>query len=121
MMLTPMTWLAGYHASLTTIQFAPYGESIMKNKIMGSRFLKTVLLLFGVSLVDMYLIMGILAKYWMFNFNDFGGACLYACPIGLLSSVPLLFTFKHNLIVALTLSIVLTSLIFIPLAIGASC
>jgi len=88
---------------------------------MGSRFFKAVLLLFGVSLLDMYLIMGIVARYWMFNYNDLLLACLYALPIGLISSIPLLFTFKRNLFVALTLAIVITSLIFIPLATGASC
>ncbi|MGI6100671.1 MAG: hypothetical protein ACOYD3_13100 [Kiritimatiellia bacterium] len=88
---------------------------------MGSRFFKAVLLLFGVSLLDMHLIMGIVARYWMFNYNDLLLACLYALPIGLISSIPLLFTFKRNLFVALTLAIVITSLIFIPLATGASC
>ena len=93
----------------------------MGNINMGSRFFKAVLLLFGVSLLDMYLIMGIVARYWMFNYNDLLLACLYALPIGLISSIPLLFTFKRNLFVALTLAIVITSLIFIPLATGASC
>jgi hypothetical protein len=93
----------------------------MGNINMGSRFFKAVLLLFGVSLLDMHLIMGIVARYWMFNYNDFLLACLYALPIGLISSIPLLFTFKRNLFVALTLAIVITSLIFIPLATGASC
>ena len=93
----------------------------MGNINMGSRFFKAVLLLFGVSLLDMYLIMGIVARYWMFNYNDFLLACLYALPNGLISSIPLLFTFKRNLFVALTLAIVITSLIFIPLATGASC
>ena len=68
----------------------------MKNKTTYICFLKPVFLLFAASLIDIYLIMGILAKYWMFNLNDFFGACLYALPIGLFSSLLLLLNFKYK-------------------------
>jgi len=93
----------------------------MRNEVTRINFLKTVFVLFSVSLVDIYLIMGILAKYWMFNLNDFFGACLYALPIGLFSSLSLLLNFKYKFFVAFLSSIVISSCIFIPLAIGASC
>jgi len=96
-------------------------RQVMRNEVTRINFLKTVFVLFSVSLVDIYLIMGILAKYWMFNLNDFFGACLYALPIGLFSSLSLLLNFKYKFFVAFLSSIVISSCIFIPLAIGASC